>query len=77
MTDKEGVAVTEFTRDAMGNATEELAFDVAGKPVLTKEGWCRDFYLRRQWKSNRIGLFRHERQTVPGNGRLRESDLQL
>ena len=41
MTNKNGVAITEYTRDAMGNPTELLALDEVGKPVLNKEGWSR------------------------------------
>lgn len=44
MANKDGVAVTEFTRDAMGDPTEERALDAAGKPALTKDGWSREVF---------------------------------
>jgi hypothetical protein len=45
MTNKEGVAITEFPRDAMGNPTEEMTFDVAGKPHSAREAGHARFLL--------------------------------
>jgi hypothetical protein len=41
MVNKYGVTITESTYDGMGNRTELLALDAAGKPALHKEGWSR------------------------------------